>query len=249
MPMRHVKAGTAALLAATALWTLHAAAQAATFAALRTGIGYDPQRFRLLRETSTVNVLDWPVFALAEYRQVAQGDRFEFNIVPPDGSFTWVWHPQSPQNYSGYFLRHLIPLAGTPNEERTGTWQITVSHRGQQNRIQLNVVAADPSALEAIRSDQAAKPDDFVANYRLGAAASMFGHDELAVSSLNRAAQLARRSPYPHVALCRHHLRQARKDEARQACATARGLLLGYEDQSLSGWLQSEIAKLMQAAE
>lgn len=247
--MRQLKVSTALLLVTVALWAAYNTAQAATFAALRTGIGYDPQRLRLLRETSTVTVLDWPVFALAEYRQVAQGERFEFVITPPDQSFTWVWQPQSPQNYSGYFLRHLIPLAGTTNEERTGAWQITVSHRGQQNRTQLNVVAVDPSALESIRSEQAAKPDDFVANYRLGTAASMFGQDELAVRSLRRAAELARRSPYPHVALCRHHLRQNRKDDARQACATARGLLLGYEDRSLSAWLQSEIEKLLQAAE
>jgi len=248
--MRHAgRLLATSLAAALALSIAHATATAGSFVSLKTGLGYDSQRFRLLRETRTVSVLDWPVYVLAEYRDVSPGDRFEFRISPPDGSFTWSWQPAAPQNYSRFFISHAVPLAGTSNEERTGAWQVTVSHRGQQNQAQLTVVPAQPGDLEAIRAEQEAKPNDFVANYRLGVAASMFGQDQLAVSSLRRAAQLNPRSPYPAVALCRHYLRHGRKDNARQACAFARGLLIGLQDESIRGWLQSEIDKLLQALE
>lgn len=186
---------------------------------------------------------------LAHYRNVRAGDGWEFAVTPPDGAFTWSWTPRTSRDYSDYYLVHLIPLAGTPNEERTGTWRVTVSHQGNQQQAQFDVVAADRSALEAAKAEQAARPQDFVANYRLGAAASMFGENELAVSSLSRASEIGRRSPYPHVALCRHFLRTQQKEQARQACATARGLLLGYDDRSLSGWLLAEIESLLRQAD
>ncbi|GBD29282.1 hypothetical protein HRbin32_00370 [bacterium HR32] len=222
---------------------------AASFVSLQFGVGFDSQRLRLVRPTSSVTNLDWPVHVLAHYRNVRAGDGWEFAVTPPDGAFTWSWTPRTSRDYSDYYLVHLIPLAGTPNEERTGTWRVTVSHQGNQQQAQFDVVAADRSALEAAKAEQAARPQDFVANYRLGAAASMFGEDELAVSSLSRAAEIARRNPYPHVALCRHFLRTQQKEQARQACATARGLLLGYDDRSLSGWLLREIESLLRQAD
>jgi hypothetical protein len=239
----------ASLAAALALSIAHATATAGSFASIKTGVGYDSQQSRLLRETPTVSVLDWPVYVLAEYRDVSEGDRFEFRISPPDGSFTWLWQLSAPRSSWRYTFRIFVPLPGTSNEERTGTWQITASHRGQQNQAQLNVVPAQPGDLDAIRAEQEAKPNDFAANYRLGVAASMFGQDQLAVSSLRRAAQLNPQSPYPVLAVCRHHIRQGRKNIARQACAFARGLLMGRENDPLLGWLQSEVEKLLQTLE
>ncbi|MDR7400559.1 MAG: hypothetical protein QN142_11180 [Armatimonadota bacterium] len=73
----------------------------------------------------------------------------------------------------------------------------------------------------------------------------MFGEHELAISALQQAASLARRSPYLHLALCRHYLRVGQQEQARQSCATVRGLLMGYEDGTTAGWLLSEVDKLM----
>ncbi|MDQ7851131.1 MAG: hypothetical protein QN142_11185 [Armatimonadota bacterium] len=76
-----------ALLAAAAIAT---AAQAAQFVSLKTGIGYDRQRFRLVQERETVTVLDWPVYVPAYYRNTRSGERWEMRITPPDGAFTWT---------------------------------------------------------------------------------------------------------------------------------------------------------------
>ncbi len=224
---------------------LAGSATAASFSSVKVGIGYDRQRFRLAREVSSVAALAWPVFALVEYRNVSQEDQFAINITPPDSSFSWHGTNVAAASYSRYLLSHLIPLAGTPNEKRTGTWRVTVSHQQDQQALEFQVVAANRSDLDAARAEQASNPGSFDANYRLGAAASMFGEDQLALDSLRRAAQIAPRNVYPHSALCRHHLHQQRKDDARSSCAMARGLLLGYEDRSLAAWLQTEIAKLL----
>lgn len=228
-----------ALLVAAAIATT---AQAAQFVSLKTGIGYDRERFRLIQETQTVTVLDWPVYVLAHYRNTRSGERWEMRITPPDGAFTWTWTHTARDSASNYYLSFLIPLAGTPNEERPGTWTVTMTNEGQQNSSQLQVTPASRQVLDELRS---ARLDSFVPAYRLGAAASMFGEHELAVSALQQAASLARRSPYPHLALCRHYLRVQQKDQARQSCATVRGLLMGYEDRTIAGWLLSEVDKLM----
>lgn len=231
---------TALALLATA--AIAATAHAAQFVSLKTGIGYDRERFRLLQEAQTVTVLDWPVYALAHYRNNRRGEQWEMRVTPPDNAFTWVWTPTARDAYSNYFLSFLIPLAGTTNEERTGSWTITVANEGQQHSVQLQVTTASREILDNLRS---ARLDSFVPAYRLGAAASMFGEHDLAVSALQRAASLARRSPYPHLALCRHYLRVGQKEQARQSCAMARGLILGYEDRAVVDWLLSEIETLL----
>lgn len=154
---------------------LAGSATAASFSSVKVGIGYDRQRFRLAREVSSVAALAWPVFALVEYRNVSQGDQFAINITPPDSSFSWHGTNVAAASYSRYLLSHLIPLAGTPNEKRTGTWRVTVSHQQDQQALEFQVVAANRSDLDAARAEQASNPGSFDANYRLGAAASMFG--------------------------------------------------------------------------
>lgn len=232
-------------LAVLAAAALTATAYAAQFVSLKTGIGYDRERFRLIRETQTVTVLDWPVYALVHYRNNRRGDQWDVRVTPPDNAFTWGRTFTARDAYSNYFIPLLLPIPGTSNEERTGTWTITVAHEGQQHSAQLQVTAASREILDSLRS---ARLDNFTAAYRLGVAASMFGEHELAVSALYRAASLAPRNPFPHVALCRHHLRAGQNEQARQSCAMARGLILGYEDKTITGWLASEIEALLRQA-
>src|SRR3989304_4080085 len=98
---------------------------------------------------------------------------------------------------------------------------------GAPSEVVLNVTQAERAVMETLSAEAQKNPNSFTANYRLGAAASLFGTDDLAVTHLKKAAEIARTSVYPHMALGRPSFKWGVEQEARGEVSFAKGLLMG----------------------
>ncbi len=225
---------------------------AATLGEVMVGLGCDtaPQGGRILTPTSTVTALDWPLNILVRVRGVRPGDTLSGERFGPDGKMLWSsgtrYTVASQLNWFCFF----IPIPGTPNEERVGTWKFVIRlNDAPAGEVSFSVTPADRTLLASLRAAAERTPNSAVANYRLGVAASMFGEEQLAVAHLKKAADLFRQWVYPHIALGRHYLKRGMKVEARDAFFFARGLLLGEQDPGLVAWLQQVIEEHIRQTE
>ncbi len=155
-----------------------------------TGIGYDGsvRGGRILQPTGTVTNLDWPVWVLIRLRNVAAGTQMDVTRTAPDGTAMWTFKTRWTTAVALEWEVFLMPIPGTPMEEKTGQWKIVFRFNdGTTREVPLTVTEAERSILDTLKADVQRSPDSFTANYRLGVAAGRFGEDNLAVTHLKKA--------------------------------------------------------------
>lgn len=224
------------------------ATSAASLSEVILGIGLNTSvsPWRIVQPTSTVMNVDWPVYVLVIIRDVVNEATATVDRTGPDGKALWTRTIRWRGNFRRGWGSSFIPLAGTPNEERVGQWKIVVRvDGGAPSEVVLNVTQAERAVMETLSAEAQKNPNSFTANYRLGAAASLFGTDDLAVTHLKKAAEIARTSVYPHMALGRHYFKRGMKQQALDEFSFAKGLLMGVEERGLAGWLQQVIEEYM----
>ena len=183
------------------------ATSAASLTEVVLGIGLNTSvsPWRVVQPTNSVTNLDWPVYALVLIQNVVNEATATVERTGPDGKTLWSTEIRWRGTFSRGWGSSFLPLPGTPNEERVGSWKITVRvNGGPPKDLVLNVNRADRTLLETLSAEAQRNPNSFTANYRLGAAGSLFGNDELAVTHFKKAADIARTSVYPRLALGRH---------------------------------------------
>ena len=230
----------------------HPRVSAASLADVIVGIGYDSSVSggRVPNPTTSFTSLDWPGTILVRVRDVRAGTTVTGERYGPDGKLIWSSSGRWSAGFALGWFAFALPIPGTPNEERIGQWRFVVKLDDAVVReVTFTINPADRSMLSDLKATAARNADSFTANYRLGVGASLFGEDDVAVMHLKKAADISRRSVYPHLALGRHYLKRGMKAEAAQEFAFARGLLLGVEEAGLQGWLQSVIEEHLKQTE
>jgi tetratricopeptide (TPR) repeat protein len=136
---------------------------------------------------------------------------------------------------SAWFL-FTFPTLGVDLEDWVGTWTARVLVEGKEvGAPTFTLTRGDAAeAIARFEKDVAANPEAFWPHYYLGAVLAQAGKTDAAVQHLQKASSINRRSFYPWYTLGRMYQRLGRKEEARNAYAMVKGLLMGYEDPSLS---------------
>ncbi len=142
------------------------------------------------------------------------------------------WDP----SWASARISFTFPILGTDLEEWVGTWTARVLVDGKEIVSSTFVITKGNPAegIERFQKEVAANPKSFWSQYYLGAVLAQAGQTDAALQHLQEASKIARTSFWPWYTLGRIYQRLGKKDDARNAYATVKGLLMGYDDPSLS---------------
>ena len=142
------------------------------------------------------------------------------------------WSPTSTWAYFAF----TFPVLGTDLEEWTGTWTARVIVDGKEAGSSIFTLAKGDlvEGVSRYEKDVVANRNSFWAHYYLGAVLAQAGQGDAAIQHLQEASKISKTSFWPWYTLGRLYQRTGKKEEARNAYSMVKGLLMGYDDPSLS---------------